>query len=143
LPDVCGMVTATPTATQKNIAGRALLMPVDTYYRAFALPSLSTNPDLFYRLSTESICSLIADQVVDVKTGTSRYVSSDPTTAIADLVATVMNVPSKDPRSGAAIQILTDHFNNAKATMGVSATDAMKSTFTTACLAPSSVIIGL
>lgn len=143
LPDVCGMVTAAPTGVQQKIAGRALLMPVDTYYRAFALPSLPTNPDLFFRSSTESVCLLIADQLVDVKNATSRYSSTDPTTAIADMVATVMNLPPGDPRSAPATQILTDHFTNAKATTGVSATDALKSTFTTACLAPSSVIVGL
>ncbi|HEY0254218.1 MAG TPA: hypothetical protein VGC41_21970, partial [Kofleriaceae bacterium] len=136
LADVCGMETAMPTAAQTKVAGRALLMPVDTYYRAFALPSLPTNPDLFFRSSTEAICGLIADQVIDLKTGASKYSSTDPTTAINDFVATIMNVPPGDPRSGPAIQILTDHFTAAKGTMGVSATDALKSTFTTACLAP-------
>ncbi len=142
LPDVCGMATPLPTAAQKNIAGRALLMPVDTYYRAFALPSLPTNPDLFFRSSTEAVCTLIANQVVDAGAG-SRYLSTDPTTAIADMVATVMNVPPADPRSAPAIQILTEHFASASATTGVNAAAALKSTFTTACLAPSSVIVGL
>jgi len=144
VPDICGMTTAAPTQAQQQVAQRALLMPVDTYYRAFALPSLPTNPDLFFRQSTEGMCGLIATQLIDVKApGTSRYVSTDPTTAIADFVATIMDVPPADPRSAQAVQILTDHFAAAKATMGVSATDALKSTFTTACLSPSSVIVGL
>lgn len=144
LPDVCGMTTAMPTNAQKNVAGRALLMPVDTYYRAFALPSLPTNPDLFFRSTTEGMCGLIADQLIDVKApGVSRYVSTDPTPAIADFVATVMNVPPGDPRNAPAVQILTDHFAAASAVTGAKPTDALKSTFTTACLAPTSVIIGL
>jgi len=143
VPDICGMITAQPTAAQTKIAQRALLLPVDTYYRAFALPSLPTDPDLFFRQSTESMCGLIADQLIDLKTGTSRYVSIDPTTAITDFVATIMNVAPSDPRNAPAVQILTDHFTAAKATAGVSPTDALKSTFTTACIAPTSVIIGL
>jgi hypothetical protein len=143
IPDICGMVTPIPSSAQQAIAQRALLLPVDTYYRAFALPSLPTDPDLFFRQSTEAMCGLIAAQLIDLKTGTSRYVSTDPATAIADFVATIMDVPPSDPRSPAAVQILTDHFAAAKATTGVSATDALKSTFTTACIAPTSVIVGL
>lgn len=141
--DICGMVTAQPTTAQTKIAQRALLLPVDTYYRAFALPSLPTDPDLFFRQSTEAMCTSIADQLIDLKIGASRYVSTDPTTAIADFVATIMNVAPSDPRNVGAVQILTDHFAAAKATTGVSPTDALKSTFTTACVAPTSVIIGL
>jgi len=143
LPDVCGMVSVTPTSAQTQLANRALLLPVDTYYRAFALPSLPTNPDLFFRQSVEAMCGLIANQVIDTKTATSRYVSTNPTAAIADFVATVMGVPPSDPRSAPAIAILTNHFTAAAATTGISATDALKSTFTTACIAPPSVLVGL
>lgn len=143
LPDVCGMVSAKPTGAQQQLANRALLLPVDTYYRAFALPSLPTNPDLFFRQSVEAMCGLVANQVIDVKTGTSKYSSADPTTAIADFVATVMGVPPSDPRSAPALAILTNHFTAAKATAGISATDALKSTFTTACISPPAVLVGL
>lgn len=143
LPDVCGMITANPTAQQKTLSSRALLLPVDTYYRAYELPSLPTNPDLFFRTSTESMCSLIADQLVDVKApAPSRYSSARPTDAIADFVATVMALVPSDPRSAPALKILTDHFAAAQKG-GATATDALKSTFTLACIAPSSVIVGL
>ena len=144
LPDVCGMISTAPTSAQTQLANRALLMPVDTYYRAYALPSLPTNPDLFFRQSVEAMCGLIANQVIDVKApATSRYVSTDPTTAITDFASTVMGLPPSDPRSAPAIQILTNHFMTASATSGIKATDALKSTFTLACIAPSSVIVGL
>jgi hypothetical protein len=142
LPDVCGMETPKPTSAQTNVAGRAALMPVDTYYRAYALPSLPTDPDLFFRNSTEAMCRLIADQVVDVKTPPSRYSSAQPTAAIADFISTVMGLTSSDPRAPAAQQILADNFAAAK-NAGASATDSLKSTFTLACIAPSSVIVGL
>jgi hypothetical protein len=142
LPDVCGMVTAMPTAAQNTVSTSARLLPVDTYYRAYELPSLPTNPDLFFRDSAEMMCSAIANQLVDVKMGTSRYSSAKPMDAIADMVSTVMDFVSSDPRAAAAQQILSEHF--AAAQMGgASATDALKSTFTLACIAPTSVILGL
>lgn len=144
LPDVCGMTSTSMTNNQKTIATRAILMPVDTYYRAYAMPSLPTDPDLFFRQSVESICGLVANQVVDVPAaqGTSRYVSTDPTTAIADMVSTVMGIPLGDDRYATAISILTDNFNASKAS-GSNATDSLKATFTLSCISPSSVIVGL
>lgn len=143
LPDACGMQTPKPTLAQQNIGNRAVLMPVDTYYRAYALPSLPTNPDLFFRSSTEAMCGVIADQLIDVKTGTSKWTSTAAPAAITDFVAIIMDLPTADARSAMAIKILTDHFTAASGTTGVSATDALKSTFTLACISPSSVLIGL
>jgi hypothetical protein len=53
-----------------------------------------------------------------------------------------MALTSSDARAGAATQILKSHFTQAEA-QGASAADALKSTFVTACLAPSSIGIGL
>ncbi len=141
LKDVCGMATVKPTGTQSTIAARALLMPVDTYYRAYALPSYPTNPDLFFRDSVESVCRLVADQVVDVAAG-SKYSSKSSDQAMADFVATVMNVGSADPRHAAALAILKDNYAAAIAAKATP-TDALKSTFTLACIAPTSIAIGL
>jgi len=142
LPDVCGMTTTTKTSAQSTINSRAVLIPVDTYYRAYALPSLPTNPDLFFRQSVESMCQLISAQVVDANPGPSRYISTDINTALNDFVGTVMGLTPSDPRSAQALAILQDNYTAAKAT-GVTATDALRSTFTLACIAPSSVIVGL
>jgi hypothetical protein len=141
LADVCGMATIKPTQQQTTVATRALLMPVDTYYRAYALPSLPTNPDLFFRDSVESICRLVADQLVDVKPGPGKYDSTKPDEAIADFVATVMALVPSDPRAAAAQQILSDNFAQAKAS-GATATDSLKATFTLACIAPTSAMVG-
>ncbi len=142
LPDVCGMRALAPTAAQQDVGGLAGLLPVDTYFRSYELPSLPTNPNLFFRSSTETMCGSIANLVVDAPTGTSRYSSARPTEAIADLVATVMALGASDARAAQATAILTDQFNEAKAT-GVSDADALRSTFTLACIAPSSVLVGL
>lgn len=143
IPDVCGQTSIAPTNAQKTIASRAVLISSDTYYRAYALPSLPTNPDLFFRQSVESICNLVASQVVDVSGGgASRYVSTDPNTAIKDMVSTVMDIPPGDPRYPQAVAILTDNFTSSTAS-GSNASDSLRATFTLACIAPSSVISGL
>lgn len=141
LPDACGMHATKPTPTQAKVSGRAVVMPVDTYNRGFALPSLPTRPDLFYRQSAESVCGLVADQVVDATTGTSKYKSQNADAAIDDFVATVMNIPPSDPRSAPARAILAENYATSKAS--ATATAALKGTFTLACISPTSMLVGL
>jgi hypothetical protein len=142
LADVCGMETPAPSKPQKAVFGVSQLVATDTYYRAMELPSLPTDPDLFFRSAAETMCSLIAAQVVDAGSGT-RYTSTDPTSAIADMVATVMDIPPSDPRSAQVVQLLTDHYNAAAGVSGAKPTDALQSTFTLACTSPTSTIVGL
>ncbi len=141
ISDVCGLKQATPSASQTAVLGPASMLPIDTYYRASELPSLPTSPDLFFRASVERICGLVAAQVIDAGP-VSRYDSAKPDEAITDFVTTVMALVPSDPRATAAATILTDNFTQATAT-GVSAAEALKATFITACIAPSSVIVGL
>ncbi len=141
ITDICGATTVQPTAQQTAISARAVMMPVDTYYRAYALPSLSTDPNLFYRASVEVVCGLVANEVVDATPTPSRYSSKSPGPAIADFVTTVVGLPSSDPRAAQTASILTENFNLAQ-DAGVSASDALKATFTLACISPSSVMIG-
>ena len=141
ITDICGATTVQPTAQQSAISGRAVMMPVDTYYRAYALPSLPTDPNLFYRSSVEVVCGLVANEVVDATPTPSRYSSKSPGPAIADFVTTVVGLPASDPRAAQTANILTENFNLAQ-DAGVSASDALKATFTLACIAPSSVMIG-
>jgi hypothetical protein len=54
-----------------------------------------------------------------------------------------MGLPALDPRSAKVKQVLTEHFGKASKTMGISATDALKSTFMLACSSPLSISIGL
>lgn len=141
LPDVCGMNSTKPTSTQATVSARAIVMPVDGYYRGFALPSLPTRPDLFYRQSAEAVCGLVANQVIDVTTG-SKYSSQNADAALDDFVATVMNVAPSDARAAEARAILADNYA-AAIKANATPTAALKSTFTLACLAPSSVLVGL
>jgi hypothetical protein len=146
LPDVCGMTSPNLTGAQGQVASRAVLIAADTYYRAYALPALPTNPDLFFRQSVESMCGLIANQVIDINPtiGVSKYSSTTPDVAIADFVTTVMGIPPSDPRAAPARGILEDNYaQSISPTGGANASDALKATFVLACIAPSSVIIGL
>lgn len=142
LTDVCAMNQAYPTADQAAVAAPANLLPADTFVRAAELPSLPTDPDLFFRASVERMCTLLAGQVVDVAKGTSLYVGTKPDEAIDEFVKTVMALPSTDPRAEPARALLKDNFTQSTAA-GASASDALKSTFTLACISPSAVIVGL
>jgi hypothetical protein len=148
VPDACGLKTAAPSARQTAIGARASVIAVDGYTRAAELPSLPTNPDLFFRGSAEEICRLVADQVIDGTPGPSRYASADTTSAITDFVSTVMGITASDPRRIEALEILTDHFVAVRSGAPdggapASVADALKSTFILACTSPSSVLTGL
>lgn len=143
IDDVCGMLSIKPSNTQRTVAQRALLLPTDSYYRSSALPSLPTNPDLFFRQSTESICKLVGDQLIDVKApATAKWVSTDVPGALEDFVTTVMGIVPSDSRHAPAKAILQDNFDQSKAA-GANATDSLRATFQLACISPTSVVVGL
>jgi hypothetical protein len=125
--------------------GLAQLVPSDGYTRGASAPILATDPSLFYRAATEQLCRSFADSAVDATVAgkPSRYASKQPEFALSDMVQTVMGIVPSDPRATVLRQILAEHFDKAKKTMGITATDAMKSTFVLACSAPPSVTIGL
>ncbi len=90
---------------------------------------------------------MVAALVIDVpaaqqKAGVKQWSSAQPDAAIADIVQTVMALTPSDPRSAQAQSLLKSHFTSAMQ-LPASAADALKSTFVVACLAPSSVSIGL
>ena len=53
-----------------------------------------------------------------------------------------MGITADDPNSAVVTQLLKDHYDAAIAAQA-SPTEALKSTFITACLSPTSVAIGL
>jgi hypothetical protein len=54
----------------------------------------------------------------------------------------VMGLPATDPKHASAVSILKSH-NAAALQKGATATNALRSTFTAACLSPSSLGIGI
>ena len=115
-------------------------IPLDGYLRGAEAPALSTDQTPFYRGATESLCAYAAGLTVDK--AKSRYDSTKKDTAITDFVENIMGLTPADPSNAAVTQLLKDHYDAAIAAKA-SPTDALKSTFITACLAPTSVAIGL
>ena len=145
--DVCGLAAVTKKQMQTAVAQIATGLPSDGYGRGANFPVLPNQPSLFYRAATENICSAVADQVIDVAAakqvvGVKAWSSTDTATAIADFVSTVMALPASDPRAAPAGALLQAHYD-AAVQQGASRTNALKSTFITACLAPSATAIGL
>ena len=136
VPNLCALGRA-PGLTQ--------LVPSDGFTRGGTAPILATDPSLFYRAATEQLCRTFADYVVDstVTGKPSRYQSKLPDDAVRDMVQTVMGIVPSDKRYPTLLQILSEHYAKASKTAGITATDALKSTFTLACMSPTSISIGL
>jgi hypothetical protein len=147
LTDVCAIDALSVTKLKSTIGQIAPGLPSDGYGRGAIAPVLPNQATLFYRAALENICSALAAQVIDVPTakqvvGAKSWSSKSSDAAIADFVSTVMALVPSDARAAKASDALTRHYQ-AALTSGKSASNALKSTFITACLAPSAISIGL
>ena len=124
-----------------TVRGLSATLPADAYSRGAEAPVLTADTSLFYRSITENLCRALADQVVDVG-ATPRFSSKTPTTAVDDMVRTVMSLVDGDPRQSGAATILNEHYAAAVKT-GATARDSLKSTFVLACSSPTAVSVGL
>ena len=145
--DVCGLDPMTKSTVGTMIPEIVPGLPSDGYGRGSTAPVLPNQPTLFYRAGTENLCEALAAMVIDVPAAkqiarVTQWSSALPDKAIGDFVSTLMALSPSDARSTQAQTILKAHFTAAQQS-GASATDSLKSTFVAACLAPSSVSIGL
>ncbi|HVZ72132.1 MAG TPA: hypothetical protein VHJ20_07140 [Polyangia bacterium] len=145
--DACGLDAVKRKGAQAAIFQIATGLPSDGYGRGATMPVLPNAPTLFYRAGVENLCEIVAASVIDVPTakqqaGVTQWSSAKPDAAIADFVGVVMGLAASDPRGAQATTLLKSHFTDAMA-QGATATNALESTFVTACLAPSAVSIGL
>ncbi len=138
LNDVCGLNSLPSTDSGDAVKTIATVLPADTYARGQTLPALANDPGMFFFASVESICTELAGRVVDVSTN-DKYKSSASDAAISALVHDLMGIAAADDAE--PIAILSGHFQAAKAA-GKTASEALKSTFTLACLSPSLVSVG-
>jgi hypothetical protein len=146
--DVCGLDAFTKAQQGNPIPQIVSGLPSDGYGRGSVAPVLPNQPSLFYRAATENLCEDLSQMVIDVPSnkqiaGVKQWSSGQPDAAISDFAQIIMDLTPSDPRSGQAQALLKQHFTDAMAKGGASATDALKSTFTAACTAPSAVSIGL
>jgi hypothetical protein len=144
LVDVCGLDVLTKVQTKTTIPEIVSGLPSDGYGRGAVAPVLPNQPTLFYRAGTENVCTSVAELVIDGTSppGARHWSSGAPDAAIADFVAIVMALTPSDPRATPAAALLRAHFDAATKS-GASASDALKSTFVAACIAPSAISIGL
>jgi hypothetical protein len=150
MPDVCGLHVAFPYSngfsqsnssytTAKAMNRLAGAMPADGFSRGSEVPVTLADPNLFYRAASELICEQVSVAAVDAENA--PFSSSDLTASIDKMVQTLLGYASGDPKYASAVQILTDHYNEALS--GHDATQALQSTFALACQSPTSVSFGL
>jgi len=150
LSDVCGLHVAFPYSngysqsntsytTAKAMNRLAGAMPADGFARGSEVPVTLADPTLFYRAATELVCETVAPTVVDATNA--PFQSSNLSAAFDSMVQNLMGYASGDPKYAPALQILQDHYNEALS--GHNATQALQSTFSLACQAPTSVSFGL
>lgn len=145
LKDVCAQDVLSGVPANGVVPEIMTGLPSDGYGRGAVAPVLPNDPSLFFRAGTENICINVSGMVVDnakAPAGQKNWSSMQPDAAILDFLHIVMALTDGDPRFAQSQTILKNHFDQAKA-QGASASDALKSTFVIACLAPSSVSIGL
>jgi len=141
------IVAVTAAQARATVPSIAAGLPSDGYGRGSTAPVLPNQPTLFYRAGMENICEAAAAQTIDVASNkqvanVKQWSSKDPDGAITDFVGLLMALPSSDARAQPATDLLKAHFK--KATQGgATASNALKSTFVVACLAPSAISIGL
>ena len=123
---LCTGITDKTTATAV-----ATNVPLDGYLRGAEAPALSTSATPFFRGATESLCAYAAGLTID-KTN-SRYTSTKKDAAITDFVANIMGITSADPMSATRHPVAQRPLRRGDGGRAT-ASDALKSTFVTACL---------
>jgi hypothetical protein len=147
LTDVCGLDALTKAAARTTVPEIVSGLPSDGYGRGGVAPVLPNAPTLFYQAGTENICEAVAALVIDPPAnaavpGAKQWSSQQPAVAVADFIQLLMGFTASDPRAAPAQALLSSHFQ-AAVQSGATASNALKSTFVAACLAPSAVSIGL
>jgi hypothetical protein len=136
-------------------------LPSDGYGRGSPIPVLPNSPTLFYRAGTENLCEAVAQIVIDPRTppaGVTTWKSSECVVGdgncpsdggasscqpIVDFVTLIAGIPTNDARFCPLYQTLLQDFVDNQAEAGADKTNALQSTFTAACMAPSAISIGL
>ena len=140
-PDICNIAVPSPPAAASAMSLSAGAISADGFSRGTPFPVTPSDPNLFYRAASELLCEAIAAKVVDASSGT-IYTSANYQTAIPDIVAKVMGMPSTDPHYAAAVSTLQSHYSAAVAAKAT-ATSALRSTFAAACQSPTSLALGI
>ena len=136
LPDPCAtQASSKPSGALRTVPTIVQVMPSLQYSRGDPLPVFATNPSMLYVAGMENLCSDVANAVID--TGVNAlYNSTDPNTAIADLVHNVMGVAADN--DAVPIQILLDNYA-ASIKGGDNKSNALRNTFVLGCMSPTTI----
>jgi hypothetical protein len=154
--DVCGLDARSVTSAPTTLAMTAMAaipsivsgLPSDAYGRGSVAPLLPNEPTVFFQAATRNICEMVAALVVDPADSSAtsagkHWSSAEPDRAIADFVGSLLALAPSDPRAGPATDLLKAHYTAAVQQPGITATDALRSTFAVACQSPALISVGL
>jgi hypothetical protein len=141
-PDLCENAVPTPTNVTTAVNRLAGALPADGFSRGTEFPVTTPDPSLFFSAASELVCEAIAAKVVDAKEA-SVFTSDDVPGAIEGMVSRVMGVPPSDSNHAAVVEALDHHHTAALASDGATAASALRSTFSAACQAPTTVSFGI
>jgi hypothetical protein len=146
--DGCGLDALGKKPMGTTIADIVSGLPSDAYGRGAEAPILPNQPTVFFLAGMQNICEILAAEIIDAPADSQgaevqRWSSTNPDAAIGDFVHGVMALAPSDARAAPAEALLKSHFTSALKEPGITATDALRSTFVVACLSPSTVSIGL
>jgi len=125
--------------TCKNAGTVVGLIPQDEFSRGAAVPVQPAVTGLFHFAAAEKLCSTIASKLV---TTTGRFPPTAPLAAINDMVHLLMGLSPAHSRSLATYKQLSQHYDNARL-LGATTSEALRDTFTVACMSPDVMGVGL
>ena len=125
--------------TCKNAGSVVGLIPQDEFSRGSAVPVQPAVTGLFHFAAAEKLCSTIGTKLV---TTTGRFKTGAPLASIQDMVYSMMGLSPAHSRSLSTYKQLSQHYDSARV-LGASTTDALRDTFTVACMSPDVMGLGL
>jgi len=133
IADMCNLdgMLEVPVALGRRFRALADGVPPISYGRSAVLPFVTTAPDVFSVASVERMCQLTAERWVGDGEG-ALWGVADREAALDQIVGDLMGFPEGDARALPVRTLLAEHWDTA-VSEGASETDAMRSTFLTAC----------
>jgi hypothetical protein len=125
--------------TCKNAGTVVGLIAQDEFSRGSPVPVQPAITGLFHFAAAEKLCSTIGTKLVST---TGRFKTTAPLASIQDMVYLMMGLSPAHTRSLASYKQLSTHYDNARL-LGASITDALRDTFTVACMSPDVMGVGL
>ena len=125
--------------TCKNAGAVVNLIPQDEFSRGAVAPVQPAVTGLFHFAAAEKSCGTIASKLV---TTTGRLLLRPDSAAITEFVQELMGLSASHPRFLVSYRQLLKHYDDARL-LGATTTEALRDTFTVACMSPDVMGVGL